>query len=379
MSNAKGVTVVEPREPVFPSDRSMVDVQASRAVAEVQSAMTIAKKFPRDEKSAFVRVMTACSRKSLAEAAIYEYPRGGEKVRGPSIRLAEAVAQAWGNVATGIVELDRREGESLALAYCVDLETNYRKDITFTVPHVRDTKGGGKALTETRDIYELVANMGSRRLRNCIMAVIPGDIFDEAEAKCMETLTKDQAPRADRIRLMLSAFAEVGVTTDMIAKRFGCNTDALSDSQLVQLRGIYQSLKDGMGSIKDFFEVAPPEQSRTDRLNQETAARQAAASQAPKDAAPPVQPKPAVAPAPAAPGGFDSFGTSLFSAPKEESIESVQVRIAELKYALGYTDQEFLKHINDTFNKPPQSLNLAELKRLRDRYEASAQAKGLKV
>jgi len=33
-----------------------------------------------------------------AEVASYEYPRGNEKVSGPSIRLAEVLAQCWGNM-----------------------------------------------------------------------------------------------------------------------------------------------------------------------------------------------------------------------------------------------------------------------------------------
>lgn len=373
-----GVTVMDHgREMSTQDDRSMVDVQSSRAVAEVQSAMTIAKKFPRDHKSAFIKIMAACSRKSLAEVAVYEYPRGGEKVRGPSIRLAEAVAQSWGNIATGVVELDRREGESLALAYCVDLETNYRKDITFSVPHVRDRQGGGKALTETRDIYELVANMGARRLRNCIMAVIPGDIFDEAEAKCQETLTKDEAPLADRIRIMLASFADWNVTEEMIAKKFGCKVEALSAEQLAKLRGTYQSLKDGMGTAKDFFDVAPTEPSRTDKLNQAVAAK--ASGPIPK-----TENKPAAAPAVGAkladadPGSFANFNGNLFSGPTAETMESVQDETLGLLNQLKYSPARFYERVKTMFNKPVQDLSLEECKRIRDHYKGEVAKAGVK-
>lgn len=248
-----------------PIDRSMIDVQSSRAVAEVQGAMAIAKRFPRDENAAFDKIMKACSRKSLAEVAIYEYPRGGQKVSGPSIRLAEAIAQSWGNIATGVIELERKEGESLALAYCVDLETNYRKDVTFAVPHIVDTKQGPKHLTETRDVYEIVMNMGSRRLRNCIMAVIPGDIFEAAEAECMKTLTSDKQPISDQIREAISAFSPFGVTAEMLGAKFGCKVEALSPQQIAKLRTIHQSIRDGVGTPKDFFgdPSAPKAQNNT--------------------------------------------------------------------------------------------------------------------
>jgi hypothetical protein len=366
MNKANAVVTMDQREAVTSPDRSLIDVQASRAVAEVQASMAIAKKFPRDEKSAFSKIMQACSRKSLAEVAVYEYPRGGEKVRGPSIRMAEAIAQSWGNIATGIVELDRRDGESLAMAYCVDLETNYRKDVTFAVPHIRDTKQGGKALTETRDIYELVANMGSRRLRNCIMAVIPGDIFDAAESKCMETLTKDEMPIQDRIREALAAFGEYGVSSEMIAAKFSQKVESLSPQQLAKLRGIYQSLKDGVGSVKDFFEVAPQAPSRTEILNQE--APQKAAFESPK-----LDPKrEAQSPSikqDADQDNFNNFSGSLFGKGSVETIETIQVEVFNLVGALKYTPEQFNQHVSAIFKKSPQNLNIAELKRLRDRYK----------
>src|SRR5690606_36069410 len=85
----------------------MVEVAMTRAAQEVQAAMVIAKRFPRDENTAFARIMRACKRKQLAEAAIYAYPKGGTNVQGPSIRLAEALAQAWGNIDFGVIELEQ--------------------------------------------------------------------------------------------------------------------------------------------------------------------------------------------------------------------------------------------------------------------------------
>ena len=58
--------------------------------------MVIAKKFPRDEVESYNRILRSCQRKSLAESAMYEYPRGGTKVTGPSIRLAETMRTKLG-------------------------------------------------------------------------------------------------------------------------------------------------------------------------------------------------------------------------------------------------------------------------------------------
>lgn len=124
------------------SRNTQTEMMISRQAQEVQGAMVIAKRFPRDEVESFNRIMQSCKRKSLAESAMYEYPRGGTKVSGPSIRLAEAMAQNWGNIDFGITELEQKNGESQVMAYAWDLETNTRQVKIFSVPHVRGTKKG---------------------------------------------------------------------------------------------------------------------------------------------------------------------------------------------------------------------------------------------
>jgi len=104
---------------------SMVEVSESRATAEVQAAYVIAKKFPRDQFQAYNAIMETCKRPFLAEQAMYAYPRGGTLVTGPSIRLAEALGQAWGNLDCGIREVSQSNGVSVAEAYAIDLRRNH--------------------------------------------------------------------------------------------------------------------------------------------------------------------------------------------------------------------------------------------------------------
>ncbi len=230
------------------------EMTSSRASQEVQAAMVIAKRFPRDETTAMVKIKNACKRKKLAEMAIYSYPRGGVSVEGPSIRLAEAIAQCWGNLDFGVVELEQRNGESTCMAYCWDLETNTRQTKIFQIKHVRDTKAGQKALRDSRDVYELVANQGARRVRACILGVIPGDVIDEAIEEVNKTLkVGDSRPIGDRVRSMAVAFDEIGVTKNMIEQRLRHNLEAVNEQELITLRKIYQSLKDGASSREDWF------------------------------------------------------------------------------------------------------------------------------
>lgn len=232
----------------------MVAVAESRAAQEVQAAMIVAKKFPRDETAAFNRIIKSCKRKTLADCAMYAYPRGNTTVTGPSIRLAEVLAQNWGNLDFGIIELEQRHGESVMMAYAWDLETNCRQTKVFNVKHTRHTRNGSYALSDPRDIYEMTANQGARRMRSCILGIIPGDIVDAAIAECEKTLKGDNSePLSDRVRKMVAAFMEHNVTQAMIEARLGHRIEAVIEVELVTLRKLYLSIKDNMANVHELF------------------------------------------------------------------------------------------------------------------------------
>lgn len=221
----------------------------TRAAQEVQAAMVVAKNFPRNTRESMNRILESCMRPTLAEAATYEFSRGGSKINGPSIRLAETIAQNWGNIDYGFTELERRNGESTVQAYAWDLETNTRQSRVFTTKLQRDTRSGSYALTEERDIYELIANQAARRVRNCILGLIPGDVIDAALRQCELTL-KAQAngvPIEQRRTDMVAAFEEYGVTPEMLAAFCQKQSiDYLDENDLKKLRRTYTSFRDGL-------------------------------------------------------------------------------------------------------------------------------------
>lgn len=234
----------------------LAHASASREMEEVKGQIFMAKSYPRNVFDAERRIMDSCKRPSLAGAAMYSYPRGGTKVTGPSIRLAEVLAQNWGNLSFGIKELEQRDGESVAMAYCWDQETNVRQEKIFVVKHAIGTKKGLKHLSDPRDIYEKVANDGARRLRACILGIIPGDIVDLAVEECTKTLAgQNKGPLKDRIANALNLFKNTyGVTQEMIELKFGYNANSFSEFDLVELVKIHNSLKDGMSAVEEWFD-----------------------------------------------------------------------------------------------------------------------------
>lgn len=229
----------------------------AREGAEIQAAVVIAKRFPRNQIQAIDRIKAACARPGLAATACYSYSRGGAEVTGPSIRLAEAMAQAWGNLQFGVRELEQRAGESTVEAFAWDLESNTKQSKIFQVRHERHTKAGTRRLEDPRDIYELVANQGARRVRACILGVLPGDVVEDAVAACEATLTTKAEATPERIKAMVDAFAALGISKRQIEARIQRHIDAITPAMLIGLGKIYNSVKDGMSSAADWF---PPEQ-----------------------------------------------------------------------------------------------------------------------
>lgn len=232
-------------------------MSTTREAQEVQAAVFMAKRFPRDENMALARIAKSCQRRGLAEKAIYSYPKGGQNVTGPSIRLAEAISQAWGNIQSGVVELEQRPGESVCMSYCWDLETNTRDTKIFTVSHSIQTKKGSKMLTDPREIYEHVANQGARRKRACILAVIPKDVVDSAMEACQKTLASGQRePLIDRLRKMVNVFqAELSVPLECIERYMGYKLDSFTEMDMATLRGVYTAIRDGASKREDYFDL----------------------------------------------------------------------------------------------------------------------------
>jgi len=234
---------------------AMAKIAGSREVTEAQASIMVAKRFPRNEMEIMDKVLLACQMPRLAESALYQYSRGGTDISGPSIRMAETLFRIWGNGACGLRELESRAEESLIEAYAVDFETNVRQSKIFTVRHERTTKKGTYVLQDGRDRYENLANFGARRLRACILSLIPVDLTEAAVSEVEKTLkaTADLTPEG--LKKLVAAFTVFGVTKEQIEKRIQRRLDTVSAGQVVGLKKIYTSLRDGMSTAADWFEV----------------------------------------------------------------------------------------------------------------------------
>lgn len=234
----------------------------SRAVAEVQAAMLIAKQFPRNEITAMDKILNAFTRVSLCEVAQYEYAKGGTDVRGPSIRAIEAIAQRWGNIHCGVDEIEQRPGWSTIRVYAYDAESGFQDSKVFQVEHLRYTRNGSYRIEDPRDIYEHIANQGARRKRAALIAVIPGDVIEAAMHQADVTLKTKAEVTTEGLQKLLESFAPFGVNKEAIEKRIQRRLEAMTPAQLVNLRKVFNSLRDGMSAPSDWFEIDPQHQAQ---------------------------------------------------------------------------------------------------------------------
>jgi hypothetical protein len=273
--------------PIAAAPGASASALIKREAQDIQVAMMIGRQFPRDVIAAGDRIINAFTRPSLCEDALYAYSKGGQEVSGLSIRAAEVLGQNWGNLRCGIQELSRTTGQSEFRAFAQDLETGFMDEKFFFVRHWIDTRSGGRAAADEREIYEIGANLGARRKRACILAVIPKDVQEMAERQIDMTLKTKAEVTSDSVKLLLEAFSKYHVTKEMIEKRIQRRLESMLPAQLIQMRRIFASLKDGMSTPEEWFEMAAaapeaggqPATTQTDAAKQALRAKQGAPKQ----------------------------------------------------------------------------------------------------
>ena len=258
MSEDKAMAPMETGLATQGMDTGGISVYA-REQHELQAAFMIALHRPRNESSAFSKIMASCERASFAEGASYSFPRGGARVTGPSVKLAREMARVWGNIQHGIRIVTMDEDWVHIAGWALDLETNTRVQAEDKFKRLVQRKGGWIRPDE-RDLRELVNRHGAICVRNALLQLLPADMVEEAQRVANETMVKaakgelTQSPEETRRRLVL-AFRSFGVTVEMIERRLAHPLEEISADELADLRQIYTSLAEENSKRSDHFET----------------------------------------------------------------------------------------------------------------------------
>lgn len=252
----------------------------AREEAELKAAIVMARQHPRNEAEAEGAIRRACGRPTFAAVALYSYSRGETKIVGPSVNLARTLAVYWQNLRDGTRVVSEDENSVHLKGYCFDVENNHyvEHENKFAKLIQRKVGKGPTAKTvwikpDERDLRELVSRQGAFLHRNSILESIPRDVVDLAIDLCKETQRKGAAadPVGETKRL-LAGFAAIGVHAQEIESRYEHPVEALTAEELVELRQIFASIRDGQSTRAEHFFVGitngepEGEGSRTARL-----------------------------------------------------------------------------------------------------------------
>jgi hypothetical protein len=233
---------------------SISTVQAQDAAA-VNSQVATARQFPRNLSRAKATINAiVVMDKDTATACGYAVPREGKSITGPSVHLANIVAQAYGNirVETKVVEVGEKTVTCQATAW--DLETNYavRQEVIRKI-----TGKNGKRYSE--DMIILTANAGCAiARRNSIFAVVPKPLWQggyEAAQQFIVGDISDENKLIKRRKQVVDAMIEAyGISEADILKALGLRQiTQIKGEEIKILIGYGQSIKDGDSTVDQIF------------------------------------------------------------------------------------------------------------------------------
>jgi hypothetical protein len=238
----------------------------ARETAEVQAALTMARKFPRDESACYAKTIKAFQRPGVAQNARYTFPRGNKNVSGPSVDCARELARIWGNIDYGVRVVSSQGGEVQLEGYAWDLETGARAKAQDRFAKLIQKKIGGQPIwvePDERDARELIFRRGAILVRNAILSIIPSDIVDAAQDASIDTMLKLEGgklekSREEAVRELVVAFDKLGVSVEMLSRRLGHEVALITPDEMVELRSIWKSIHDGNSKRSEHFEFSDP-------------------------------------------------------------------------------------------------------------------------
>lgn len=190
----------------------------------------------------------------IAASCIYALPRkenGKQKnIEGPSARLAEICASAWGNLRAEGKVMGHDDEYVTSRGTAWDVESNVA--IAYEVKRrITDSKGA----RYSADMIGVTGNASaSIALRNAILKVIPTPFWKPIYLACRKVVAGDAKTFQVRRDDMLKEFAIMGVTEERLCAALEVKGKLdITLEHMATLAGFFTALKDGDTTIEDAF------------------------------------------------------------------------------------------------------------------------------
>ena len=240
-----------------PLEPAQVSASAVTAMThgEIDIQIQTAKRYPRSVKQFMADALDmATLDEETAAACFYALPRDGKTIEGPSARLAEIVASAWGHmrVEGRVIDEDDRFVRARGTAW--DLQRNVA--IAFETRR-RITDRHGRRYKD--DMIGVTANAAaSIAIRNAIFKVVPAAYTRQIYAQCREVAVGQAETLVARRDRALLFFQKLGVTVDRVCAVLQiAGVEDITLSHLATLQGLRTAIKEGDTSVDQAFPVPP--------------------------------------------------------------------------------------------------------------------------
>ncbi len=231
-------------------------VRGDNALAEIHhveldTQITTAKAFPRDVALVLeeCKAMATMS-KEAAQSCQYNLPRAGG-IKGDSIRLAEIVASAWGNLRVASRILETTAIEVVAQSVVMDTEKNYMesKEVRRSIVDKNGRRFQDHVVVSTEQAAMSIAK------RNAVFGVIPKSFVQEV-AEHAKTFLLDGAKTVEERRVAAVEYLdkELGVGEELIlkyVKRQSVDDMSMDDCDL--LVSVVTSIKSKQATVQSVF------------------------------------------------------------------------------------------------------------------------------
>lgn len=240
-------------------ENEIIEVQTSAiseiSRAEIDMQIATAKKYPRSiQKFRQDALSMATSDIETASSCFYKLKRSGKMgtsiIEGPSVRLAEICASAWGNVRYGARIVEDNGKEVIAQGVCHDLEKNVSTTIEVSR---RITNKDGKRYSD--DMVQVTKNAAcSIALRNAIYKTIPFTYAKQIYEQAKLAAIGDVKTIGERRQSMVKAFSQISVSVeqllDLVEKK---SLEDVGIAEIETLIGVFNAIKEGDSTIDEQF------------------------------------------------------------------------------------------------------------------------------
>jgi len=228
---------------------------ATMVRAELDTQIATARQYPRDPKMARKSIMdNAIMDEQSATECMYAMPRAGKPIRGPSVRLAEIIHQAWGNcrVEARVIDTDRVNKIITAEATFHDLQTNsaMRSVVQRRISDKRGRLYNDDMIVTTGNAACAIAR------RNAILAGVPKGIWRPAYEAAEQYVAGDIKTLSERRAAAIKAFATYGVTPEQIYATLDVDSvEDISLDDILTLQAMFAALKNKESTVEELFDA----------------------------------------------------------------------------------------------------------------------------